>query len=112
MDTVQVDDATLHQLYEHLSVWEKLEDRRLAEKVDEQWVPARTGWCSGGRSYYARILNAAGERIGRVHYLDCPDGVTRAWPKDIHLGGVRLSRSGHEHGTAPRLTTSRWSLLP
>lgn len=93
---VLVSEALLNQLYDALDVWEKLESGHFVEALGpEPLTPATTGWCAGGVSYYTRIENTAGQRVGRVHCLHCPNAGVLRFPTYLVIGGVRLYRVGH-----------------
>lgn len=93
---VRISEELLNQLYDTLNVWEKLESGRLSEVSGAEPVgPATTDWCAGGVSYYTRIENAAGLRVGRVHCLHCPNAGVLRFPTYLVIGGVRLYRVGH-----------------
>ena len=62
---------------------------------------ATAGWCAGGTSYYTRIVNPGGFRVGRVHYLSCPDRGLFRFPSYILLGGRRFHRVGHDEPEPP-----------
>ena len=94
--SVLVSEALLNQLYDALGVWEKLESGRLVEAPGpEPLTPAIADWCAGGVSYYTRIENAVGLRVGRVHRLHCPGSGVLRFPTYLVVGGARLYRVGH-----------------
>ena len=57
--------------------------------------------CSNGTSYYTRIVNLRGFRVGRVHYLSCPNRGLFRFPSYILLDGMRFHRVGHDELELP-----------
>lgn len=89
-------EPLLSQLFDALRIWEKVESGMLSEVLGpDSPVAATADWCAGGISYYTRIENQEGLRVGRVHYLSCPDLGIRRFPSYIMVGGTRLFRVGH-----------------
>lgn len=94
---VRVSESLLSEVFEALRVWQKIEAGELTEWVGpDPPAVATAGWCAGGTSYYTRIVNRAGFRVGRVHYLYCPERGTVRFPSYLMLGETRLYRVGHD----------------
>jgi hypothetical protein len=95
--SVRVPESILVELFEALSIWKKVARGTFTEVAgSEPSSPARARWCPEGVSRYSRIVNSAGRRIARVHYLDCPGIGTFRFPSYLEVGDVRIYRIGHD----------------
>ena len=96
---VRVSEPLLSQLFDALRIWEKVESGVLSEILGpDSPVAATADWCADGISYYTRIENQEGLRVGRVHYLSCPDLGIQRFPSYVMVGDTRLFRVGHAGG--------------
>ena len=98
---IVVESYVLDELFEALDVWTKINDGFIRESLGpEPPARARTPWCPGGISYFTRLSNRHGYRLGRIHYLDCPQAGVLRWPSHLIVGDVKILRHGHQQRPA------------